>query len=183
MNAVMDEKKIWTYAEYYSLDDDNRYEILEGELIMASAPGLSHQGISRDLGFILWTYVKNNKTGTVFFAPVDVVLNKYNVLQTDIVFVSKDNESILEERGIFGAPDLVVEILSPSTLRRDRHQKKAVYERFGVKEYWIVDRANRSIEVFILEQDAFTLHACATEHETVKSKVIDGFEVKVSEIM
>jgi Uma2 family endonuclease len=99
------------------------------------------------------------------------------------VFVSKGNAAILQERGIFGSPDLAIEILSSSSHYRDLHQKKVLYERFKVKEYWIVDPANGTIEVFVLEGTKYELFSFAAEEGTVKSKIIDGFEVEVSEIM
>lgn len=176
------QEKIWTYEDYLKLSDDIRYEILEGRLIMVPAPSLYHQESSRDLGFLIWNYVKQKNWGVVYYAPVDVILDKDKILQPDIVFVSKENSSILQQKGIFGSPDLVIEILSPSTVYRDRYEKKQIYEQYKVKEYWIVDTANKTIEVFTLENDKYNLFCFAGEEEKAKSKVIDGFEMDVKDI-
>ena len=119
--------KKWTYDEYYKLDDDKRYEVLGGELIIAPAPYLNHQEISYKLIILLETFREKNQ-GKIYYAPADVILDDYNVIQPDIFFVSKENSSKLKKRGVLGSPDLVVEITSPSSIKRDRYEKKRFTE-------------------------------------------------------
>lgn len=181
-SEIVDKKK-WTYQDYVKLDDDSvRYEIIEGELIMVPAPDLGHQDLSRDLEFFLWTHIKKYELGKIYDAPLDVVLDEENVVQPDLVFVSASNQKILKSHGIEGSPDLVVEILSPSSLYRDRHQKKALYQKFKIPEYWIVDPANQSIEVFHLENEEYRLYSFAAGKGKIKSAVIDRLELDLAEL-
>jgi Uma2 family endonuclease len=118
----------------------------------------------------------------VFFAPVDVVLDEKNVVQPDLIFVSNANSGILERRGIEGVPDLVVEIISPTSLRRDRYDKRELYARFGVKEFWLADVANRSIEILSLQQGGYQLLSCATNEGKIRSAVLPGFELDLASL-
>ena len=180
-------EKEWTYEDYLKLNDDKRYEIIGGKLIVAPAPRPRHQRVSRNLEFAIWNYVRNKELGEVFYAPVDVVLGEKFVLQPDIVFVSKEREEIIDEdRAIFGPPDLVVEVVSPSTLGRDTLEKKDVYEKFGVKEFWLVYPEMKCVEVLVLNKEGkYEIYdeGCTGEGKReIKSKVIEGFEVKLEEI-
>lgn len=177
------EQRQWTYQDYLQLGDETRCEIVGGELLMTPSPELDHQEVSRNLEFAMWQYVKEKALGKVFYAPVDVILDEENVVQPDIVFVSEANAKILHKKGIMGSPDLVVEILSPTSIHRDRHQKRELYQRFAVPEYWIVDPSYRAIEVFALEQGRYELFSFGVEKGKVKSRVISGFEPEISEIM
>jgi Uma2 family endonuclease len=142
-----------TIAEFRAMefDDDDTfyYELLEGELVQKSAPNPFHQRVSGNIFFALRSYVSQNNLGEVFYAPVDVFLDEYNLLQPDVLFLSNDRKNLVTIDGILGAPNLVVEIVSPSTVKRDRGGKMSVYERFGVLEYWIVDIRTRSVEVYV----------------------------------
>jgi Uma2 family endonuclease len=131
----------------------------------------------------MWQYVRERDLGKVLDAPVDVILDEENVVQPDIIFIVREHLGIVQKRGIMGSPDLVVEILSPSSIYEDRYKKKALYERFGIPEYWIVDPAYRTIEVFVLGEGEYQLFSFASEKGTVTSKVIAGFVVELSEIM
>lgn len=182
-SPVMEKKSVWTYGDYLKLDDGKRYEIIEGELFMVPAPGLEHQRISRELEYRLLQYIKEKGSGELFDAPVDVIFDELSVVQPDIAFVSKENYGILQKKGIQGAPDLVIEIVSPSSLYKDAYQKKDIYEKFQVKEYWIVDPGNRAIQVFTLEGSRYEIFSFASEDEVIKSKVLQGFELKISDIM
>src|SRR5580765_8082296 len=105
MAAVLEKPaKRWTYEEYYRLDDDQRYEIIDGNLLVAPAPDTSHQDWSRELTVILAAYVRRTKLGKIFAAPVDVVLDAENTVQPDLVFVSSANHGIIQQRAIFGTP-------------------------------------------------------------------------------
>ena len=143
--VLENQAKRWTYEQYCSLDGDQRYEIIDGNLLMAPAPDLGHQDSSRKLFRLLDHFVVTNNLGEVFYAPLDVVLDAANTVQPDLVFVARANAGIIQRRAIFGVPDLLVELVSPSTVRRDRYDKKSLYARFGVKEYWIGDPANKTL--------------------------------------
>ena len=180
-------EKEWTYEDYLKLNDDRRYEIMDGRLLAAPAPRPRHQKVSRNLEFALWNYVKSKDLGEVFYAPVDVVLGEKFVFQPDIVFISKERLDIIdEERAIFGPPDLVIEVVSPSILGRDTLEKKEVYESFGVKEFWLVYPEMNCVEVLVLsDRGRYEIHdeACLGEgKEEVSSKIVKGFKVKLKEI-
>ena len=174
--------KRWTYDDYARLDEEQRYEIIDGELLMAPAPDYLHQDWSRKLFRRMDKHVIDGKLGEVLYAPLDVVLDAENVIQPDLLFIANANLSILQARGVFGAPDLLVELISPSSVRRDRYLKKGLYARFGVKEYWIVDTANKAIEVWKLQNRQFELHCMVEEKGKVTSVVLAGLEFDLSEI-
>jgi Uma2 family endonuclease len=138
----------FTYRDYARLRDDRRYEVIEGKLYLTPSPRTWHQRVCLDLTVALREHVLADALGEVLIAPCDVVLSDTNVFQPDILFVRKDRASIIEEKYVSAAPDLVVEILSPGTKARDRKLKLPVYARFGVREMWIVDVNVRAIEVF-----------------------------------
>jgi len=183
MEALLQsQRKHWTYEEYYRLEDEQRYEIFNGELSMAPAPDTWHQDWLNGINLLLTPFVRKRKLGRVFIAPVDVVLDSENVVQPDIVFVAQAHCGIIEKRAIFGVPDLVVEFVSPSSVRRDRYVKKDIYARFGVKEYWIGDAANRSIEVLTLKAGRYELFCSAEEQGKITSSVVAGFEFQLNEL-
>ena len=183
MAAVLEKQaKRWTYEEYYRLDDDERYEIIDGNLLMAPAPDTWHQDWSRELSMLIVTHVKRHKLGKVFVAPVDVVLDDENTVQPDLVFISSDNLGIIKRRAIFGTPNLLVELISPSSVRRDRYDKKELYARFGVKEYWIGDPANKSLEILTLKEGRYELHCAAELKGKLTSLVLAGLEFDLTEI-
>jgi len=175
--------KRWTYDEYSRLDDDKRYEIIDSTLIMAPSPTDHHQDWAADLHLLLGPFVKNRKLGRLFIAPFDVVLDDENIVQPDLVFVSSPKAGIIQSRGIFGVPDLLVEIISPSTVRKDRYEKKALYARFGVREYWMADPANHAIEVLHLESGKYEPHCSAEEKGLISSVVLTGFSFDISQLL
>ena len=131
----------FTYRDYVNTPEDKRYELLDGELILSEAPSRNHQGSQVNIGSPLYVFVRSNGLGVVYFAPRDVVLTDTDVVQPDLMFISNERLHIDTEREVRGAPDLVVEILSPSTSGRDRTFKRALYAKHGVKEYWLVEPA------------------------------------------
>jgi Uma2 family endonuclease len=184
MAAVLEKQaRRWTYEEYCKLDDDQRYEIIGGNLLMAPAPDYLHQDWSRKLFRILDRFVAGKKLGEVLYAPLDVVLDQENTVEPDLIFVSAKNSGIIQRRAIVGAPDLLVEIISPSSLRRDRYDKKDLYARFGVKEYWICDPANKSLEILVLRDGHYALHSSAEEKGEISSQVLAGLQFDISEIL
>jgi len=153
-------KIILTYEDYVLLPNDGkRYEILEGELTVTPAPSTKHQTASENLFVLLSQYIKERDLGKLFHAPIDLILESTSVLQPDLLFVSKARQHIITERAIEGAPDLVIEILSPTTSRTDRVTKAQIYARHSVPAYWIVDPEGEAIEIYLLELDVYRLAA------------------------
>ncbi|MFZ3090373.1 MAG: Uma2 family endonuclease [Nitrospirota bacterium] len=139
-----------TCEDYLLLPEDRRYEIIDGELFMTPSPKTMHQRLIVKLFRIIDDFVRKGELGEVFIAPYDVVLSKHDVVQPDIIFVSKERSGIITELNIQGSPDLVIEILSPSTKERDLVLKKKLYAAFGIKEYWIVDPENEKMTLLTL---------------------------------
>ncbi|MYA21695.1 MAG: Uma2 family endonuclease [Gemmatimonadetes bacterium] len=173
----------FTYEDYQHTPEDKRYELLDGELIMVPAPNLGHQRIGAKLGIRLYTFVEERSLGEVFFAPCDVVLSNTDVVQPDLLFVSNERAHLLlGGDNVRGAPDLVVEIFSPSTAERDQTLKRALYVKHGVKEYWLVDPDARTVSVLLLGEDAFEVEAIYGEGQTMNSPTLTGFSVGLNEI-
>ena len=176
-------RKVWTYEDYLRLTDGKRYEIINGRLEEMPAPTPWHQDISRNLEFLMWNFVREKKLGKVYDAPIDVVLEDRYVLQPDIIFISKERLGIIGEKAIMGPPDLVVEIISSATVRRDTIVKKGIYERFGVKEYWIVYPEEKAVEVWSLnDKGKYELFNVAEGEGKVISKVLEGLEIDLKEV-
>ncbi|HWI52586.1 MAG TPA: Uma2 family endonuclease [Symbiobacteriaceae bacterium] len=141
----------FTYEDYLLLPEDKRYELIEGELLVTPAPATRHQRILLKLAVRLSVYSEANGLGQVLPAPCDVILSSENVVQPDVLYVVRQRLSIINPAGgVHGAPDLVVEILSPSTASRDQVFKRKLYGKYGVREYWVVDPAASTIEVLVL---------------------------------
>lgn len=141
-----------TYADLEQLPEDisQRQEIILGELFVSPSPVPNHQRVSGRLHVWLFNHVTEHGLGEVLTAPVDVRLSEYNVVVPDLVFVARDRLAIIGSKAIEGAPDLVVEILSPSTARQDRVRKLALYATHGVREYWLVDLGAKRLQVLTL---------------------------------
>ena len=183
MAAVLEKQpRRWTYEEYYRLNDDHRYEIIDGNLLMAPAPDTWHQDWSRELFRIVENHVRMHKVGKVYFAPLDVVLDSENTVQPDLVFISTANFGIIQKRAIFGTPDLLVELISPSSAHRDRFEKKDLYARFGVKEYWIGDPVARTLEILALRSGRYEMHCRAEGEGKLNSLILHGLEFDLAEI-
>jgi Uma2 family endonuclease len=172
----------FTYQDYLHLPDDKRYEILEGDLVVAPSPITKHQRVSWKLEFSLIEFVRKNKLGEVFNAPYDVVLSEENVLQPDILFISQENSSIITEKNVQGAPDLVIEILSSATEYRDREIKRKIYARFGVKEYWLVDPDKQTIEVMALGESGFERVRAYPSSSRLSSPLLEGLSIDLGEV-
>lgn len=141
--------RLYSVADVRAIPDDcNRYETIAGELFVTPAPGTPHQTVLRALFVTLWDYVRAHGLGQVWFAPVDVVLGTLTLVEPDLLFIARDRLGVVNEREVTGAPDLAVEVISPSTARVDRGRKRALYQETGVREYWVVDIAQRHIEVW-----------------------------------
>ena len=171
-----------TYQDYIHIPGEKRYEIIDGDLHMVPAPFTQHQQISARLFQILAEFVQDRSLGEVFYAPVDVILSEEDVLQPDLLFISRARLGILTSANVRGAPDLVVEILSPSTKQWDLQPKRRLYEKYGVREYWIVDPDAQSVEVLTLTDDGFQTVRVFTKGTHVKSPLLEGFAPAVDAI-
>ena len=172
----------FTYEDYRNTPDDIRYELHDGELIVVPVPNMAHQGISTTLLRLIDTLVYLRKLGKVFHAPTDVVFSDTEVVQPDLIFVSNERSHILTENNIRGAPDLIIEILSPSTAGRDRTFKRTLYERHGVKEYWMVDPSARNITILLLGESGYELAGIYGEGQTLTSTTLSGFSLDMDDI-
>jgi Uma2 family endonuclease len=174
----------WTYNHYAALPDDGRrYEIVDGVLFnMTPAPGIPHQKVVQRLLKALSFHIEDAELGSVLIAPVDVVLAPNVVVQPDVLVVLNENSDRITEARIVGAPDLVVEVSSPATAGYDRREKQDAYAHAGVPEYWIADPASRTIEVLILEGEAYQSAGVFSGQATLLSKVVPSIaEVRVEQ--
>ncbi len=172
-----------TYEDYRNTPDDERYELLGGELVVAPAPRLSHQRVAMRLGALCHVFVKERGLGEVFAAPCDVVLSNTDVVQPDLLFVSTEREHVLHGGDcVRGAPDVVIEILSPATAARDRTYKRALYAKHGVKEYWLVDPDTRTVKVLRLEERGYAVAGVYGAGQNITSPTLQGFSFDPVEI-
>ncbi|MDG0794361.1 Uma2 family endonuclease [Cohnella ginsengisoli] len=174
-------EQVVTYEIYAEMPDDGkRYEIFDGKLeLMSPGPNIFHQAISGKLYLLVQSCISNY---IVLYAPLDVILSKTNVMQPDLVLVSKDRWEIVSKRGVEGAPDLAVEILSPGSRKRDRVRKHAVYEKHGVPEYWIVDPTARTLEQFVLVDGRYRVGELFEEQDRVASERFPCVSFAVDEL-
>jgi len=176
-------KKIYSYQDYLELPDDrNRYEIIEGELIMSPAPFTIHQEIIGTIYFEIRKFIQTEKTGKVFLAPTDVILSGFNIVQPDILFISRENFQIITEKNINGVPDLIIEITSPATGYYDFSGKKDLYEKFGVQEYWIVDPLKQRVEIYYHNGQKYELSQRLEKEGQITSHVIKGLQINLRNI-
>lgn len=183
MASIISEK-LYTYQDYKNLDvDDNFwYELINGELVQKSSPSPNHQRISRKLLLQMVAFVEENQLGEVFYAPIDVFLDNHNAPQPDLVFVSTGKKALVTDDGIMGPPDLVVEIISPSSVKRDRMDKMRLYGKHRIPEFWLIDPNNTSVEVYVFQEGDYGVFALAAQTGTVQSGVLQGFSVDVQTI-
>ena len=175
-------KAKYTYQDYLNTPEGERYELIDGELILVASPNEEHQIASIELGTLMHTYVKSEDLGRVFLAPFDIVFSDTEVVQPDIMFISKEREDIRTPANVRGAPDLVVEILSPSSLGRDWGYKRELYAKYGVKEYWIADPVHKMVSVMLLRDGVLELAGTYVGGDTVVSSALEGFSVEISAI-
>ena len=171
-----------TYEDYCKTSDDQRWELLNGELIMAPSPSVMHQTVALNLTWLLHGFVKERGLGRVFIAPLDVILSEVNVVQPDLLFISNARHHILTDANIQGAPDLVVEILSPSTASRDWRTKLDLYAEHGVQEYWVVDPDAQRVWVMARTESSLVEVAHYGPSDTLTSPFLQGFTANLSEV-
>jgi Uma2 family endonuclease len=176
------QKEVYTYADYVLLPEGAPYQLIGGKLVMTPVPTTYHQIISMRLELKFANFVNEKNLGLVLDAPIDVYFGEKETYQPDIIFIDRDRFHIIESAMINGAPDLVVEILSPSTGYYDLKKKARTYARHGVREYWIADPEDKSIEAYKGQEEKFTLNQRIEEEGKIKSLVLDGLEVEVRDV-
>ena len=165
-------------------DDDNRYELFEGEVFVSRAPGLPHQRILTNLLILLQLHLKQYPVAKVWPNP-GVIFDNFNAAIPDIVFVSNEHiGAIASGEKVTGAPDLAIEIVSPGTEneRRDRTVKRQAYSKFGVREYWVVDGYRQTIEVYRLEQGQLILLTTLSNNDQLTTPLLPTFTCLVSQV-
>ena len=172
----------YTYEDFALLPEGAPYQLIGGQLVVSPSPSTAHQRILGRLFRWMASRVEASHAGEVLIAPVDVYLSDTDVYQPDLVVVLAGGAAVVEAHLIRGAPDLVVEILSPSTAYYDLRQKKTAYERFGVMEYWVVDPIERSVEVFTRVEGVFVLHERRAGAEVIRSPSLVGFQIELESL-
>jgi len=172
----------YTHADLLAMPDDGkRREIIEGELYVTPSPLDHHQKILLNLTFAFCKFLETHPLGELRFAPLDVIQSEQDVLEPDLLFVLNEHRDFLKD-WLRGAPDLVVEILSPTTESRDRGPKMKAYARFGVREYWIVDPAAQVLEVYRLTPEGFHLAQTCAKSDAVRTPLLPDFLLTVGSI-
>ena len=180
--ATAPQALLLTVEDYRELGEGPpHYQLIEGEIFMSPAPNRYHQGISRNLEFILLRYLAQRPTGELYHAPFDVYLDDLNAYQPDIVFVSDARKDIFKDDGAHGAPDLVVEILSPSTTRLDK-RKRANFAKHGTREFWQIDPNLQQIQRFDFARDQAKPIQIVDDGETFESPLFPGLVISATEI-
>ncbi len=181
--------KKYTYADLLEMDDDKRYELIDGELYLMSSPKILHQEIVGEIYAQLHNYLKGKKC-KAFVSPLDVCLSavknpkkEYNVVQPDVLVVCDENK-LTKDMGIQGAPDLIIEVLSPSTRRHDTYRKFNLYQHYGVREYWIIDTEAEVIYQYILnEKNIYTLPKTYEITEDIKVNILKNCIISLKDII
>jgi Uma2 family endonuclease len=173
----------WTEADYFTLPDTNRYlELSEGVLLMPPHPTRRHQIAVQELYVQLRAFVQGHNLGEVYIAPLPVRLWPGKIREPDVLFMAWEHRDRIGEQ-VFGPPDLVMEVTSPSTRHTDRLEKMSEYARAGIPEYWLVDPEARAVEVFVLRGGVYELLGQWRPGDTARSALLEGFEVLVSTLL
>lgn len=171
-----------TYHDYVLLPEDRRVELIDGSFLLTPAPNTKHQRISREIEVRIHQWVAEKRLGEVFDAPTAVVLSEFDVVQPDILFVAKEHKAMIKDACIEGSPDLVVEILSPGSEKRDMETKKHLYSKFGVREYWIVDPEQETITLLVFEKNQLVVKQVYPKGSHLESPVLSGFRLDTGEL-
>lgn len=172
-----------TYEDYLEIPNDGRrYEIIDGELYVNPAPARKHQIVVGNIYGFLWQFMRRHHTGRVYVAPLDVILSDSDVVQPDVLWIIGEHSQVETDRGVEGAPDLVIEVLSPSTAKLDEKIKRTRYEFFGVPEYWIVDPDRERIRVFRQHGRSLDLIAELADDNALTSPALPGFSITARDV-
>lgn len=179
--TTINEKKKFSAKDYAELPENAPYQLVNGKLIFMPSPIEKHQRTQSVLQFYLFDFIDSNNLGKIYSAPFDVYLDDENVYQPDLMFISKERAAIVKNY-VYGAPDLVIEIVSKGTEKVDRKEKLESYGKFGVSEYWIIDPRTEEIDVFYNEGDKMKKQHSLKKGETLVSKTLKDFSINTSKI-
>ena len=180
---AVEKKKRYTADDYSLLEEGTPFQLINFDLVISPSPNSLHQQILFELSEIIVLYhIQNGRKGQWMYAPTDVKLDEGNILQPDILYISDERKAEIINDKIEGAPDLVIEILSPSNAYYDLRQKKDIYEKYGVKEYIIIDPIDQSADLFLLKDGTYYLHQRARMDEHLNSALLPGFDIEVKNL-
>ena len=174
-----------TYDDFLLFPDDGkRHELIDGEHYVTPAPNLSHQTIIGNLHFLIRQHLEANPAGRVLFSPFDVIFSRFDVVEPDLLYVSKARDAVLQEHGATGAPDLVVEVASKSTRKRDQTIKYRLYERMDVLEYWMIDRKAAIVRVYRKHGDRFAAAIAFSPEcgDVLTTPIFPGLQLRLADI-
>jgi Uma2 family endonuclease len=183
--ALHDLARKLTYEDYALIPEDGqRHEIIDGEHYVSPAPFVPHQDLLVELTYRFKAFLNTHHLGRLLIAPTDVLLSVHDIVQPDLLFVSKERAEIVELENLKGAPDLVVEILSKGTRRLDERIKLDAYERCGVREYWLFDRFRKGVQVWERAEEGFRQRPflAAAAGDVLTSPLLPGLELPLAEI-
>jgi Uma2 family endonuclease len=174
----VENKRKYTDNDYALLEEGAPFQLINYDLIMSPSPIFAHQLILTNFIYAFKEFIKQeNNKGVVVVSPMDVRLDEGNVFQPDLIFISEGRIAEIVKDRIEGAPDLVLEILSPSTAHYDLHQKKSIYEKYGVKEYIVIDPIAQCANLYTLRDNVYYLHKKAERPEKLSSLLLPGFVI------
>jgi len=172
-----------TFEQFRELPNDGkRYELVHGEVHVTPAPVTRHQAVLQNLSGNLWPYVIKNRLGEVWTAPLDVRLGADTALQPDLIFISNARAGIIQEDWIAGSPDLVVEVLSPSTAAHDRATKLPIYAEAGVLEVWFIDPKAKTVEVLTLQGKKYLVEATLAGEQVLVSNLFPNWQLPLPDL-
>jgi len=173
-----------TYHDFLLLPDDGkRYEILDGDLFVTLSPVTRHQLIVGRFLHRLMTYLETHPIGTVFTAPYDVVLSDTDIVEPDLLLVLHTGRAVITEKNVQGAPDVIIEVLSPSTAARDHDLKRKRYERFGVQEYWLIDPDGNTLEMLVIKDGRYVEAFRTTRPAECTSALLPGLILDLGSLL
>ena len=180
---TVEKKKKYTVDDYMMLEEGAPFQLINNDLIMSPSPIPLHQVISIRIAYAMLNYLNGiNDNGFLVCAPMDVKLDEGNVFQPDVLYITEARKAEIIKDRIEGAPDLVIEILSPSNAYYDLRQKKDIYEKYGVKEYIIIDPIAENAELYALKDGSYYLHQKSQKPEQLMSLIIKNFAFNLGEI-
>ena len=175
-----------TYEDFLQFPDDGmRHELIDGEHYVTASPNIRHQLISGNLHFLLRAWIESHPVGRAFYAPLDIVFSNFDVVEPDLLYLSNERAAhVLTPKNVVGSPDLVIEIGSPSTRKRDETIKRRLYERTEVAEYWVVDPDLDIVRVYRRDGDRFgkPVEFSAESGDVLTTTLLPGLELPLSRI-
>lgn len=175
--------KLVTYDDYVALPDDGqRYEIVNGELFVTPATSIRHQEIITKLLVLVGSYVSKHRLGVLLTAPTDVVLSMIDTVQPDVLFVSESRLKLVATNNVVAIPDLIIEVVSPSSAQRDRGEKWKLYQKYELPEHWVVDPDSKTIDFFSYFDNHLNLVETLGSGQQLRSCQIEGLVINVSEV-